>query len=211
MRTQLLPKVFAWMFLGLIITFFTGYVVTLNETLLNGIWDGNFWIILVIIELIMIILIHSMIKKVGYTAGILLFIIYSIITGLTFSMIFIKFDVKSIMFVFLVTSVLFGIMSLLGTKINFNKFSNYLIIILLGALIIGIVNLLILNNPIIDTVISIAFIGIFLISTATEVSSFLNDDYYIKLPENNAVLKCALSLYVDFLIVFSKLIRQLKK
>ena len=55
---KVLSKTFLWMFVGLLITFATGYVVSINENMINSIFGGNlFWILAIVVlkELIMVI------------------------------------------------------------------------------------------------------------------------------------------------------------
>ena len=46
---RLLSKTFLWMFLGLFVTFITGYIVSINENMLLSIFGGPiFWIIIIL-------------------------------------------------------------------------------------------------------------------------------------------------------------------
>ena len=53
LRKKILPQVFGWMFLGLLITFVSAYVVSINTNMLINIYSGGFYWIFVIVELIL--------------------------------------------------------------------------------------------------------------------------------------------------------------
>ena len=44
MNNNFLSKVFGWMFVGLLVTFITGFVVAANETMLYNIFSSNIFI-----------------------------------------------------------------------------------------------------------------------------------------------------------------------
>ena len=55
MNNKILSKVFGWMFIGLLITFLTGYVVTLNQNMVINIFSKGVYIFLIIIELLLVL------------------------------------------------------------------------------------------------------------------------------------------------------------
>ena len=50
-NNKVFGKVFMWMFIGLLITFLTGYVVSSNDNMLYNIFSGGTYFILIIINL----------------------------------------------------------------------------------------------------------------------------------------------------------------
>ena len=137
-------KVFMWMFIGLLVTFATGYFVSTNENMLLAVFSG-WYFFLVIAELAVVIFLTARIHKMSETTAKISFILYSFLTGLTFSCVFVAFDITSIMYAFLISSLLFGIFALIGafTKIDLSKLSTILLMLLVGIILCTLVNMFI--------------------------------------------------------------------
>ena len=179
---KLLAKSFLWMFVGLLVTFLTGYVVAINENMLNAIYNGPMVIILVIVELALVIYFSTRIAKMQPTAAKISYLLYAFVSGLTFSSIFVYFEVASIMYVFAVAALLFGLFGLIGYKTNLDlsKIGTYLLMALIGVIICTIINLFVQSGTF-DLVLSIITILIFMGFTAYDVKNIIkhNIDYTI--------------------------------
>lgn len=204
---RIYTKVFLWMFLGLLMTFVTGYIVSVNENMLEAIFRNNLWILFSIIEIVLVIILSARIRKMSTTTARILFLVYSFITGLTFSSIFVTYNLDSIIYVFAITALLFGVFALIGhfTKLDLSKLSTYLFMALLGIIICTIINMF-LGNDTFTLVITIISVIVFLGYTAYDVrkirllqNSFDNED--------NLVICGALELYLDFINLFIDLLR----
>ena len=150
MNNEFLSKVFKWFGLGLLVTFLVAYAVSINESLLQLIFSSGATIIIVILELVCAIWLSVRIHKMQTSTATILYLGYTALTGLTFSSIFILYELESIIWIFLATAILFGILSLIGakTKINLSGLGVFLIIGLLAIIIISIINMFLLNNTI---------------------------------------------------------------
>ena len=104
---KVFPKIFLWMFLGLLITFGVGYFVSLNENVMYNLFSGYKYIVVWIVELVVVIVLSARINKLSVMTARILFIMYSLLTGLTISTIFVVYSIDSILYVFLITSILF--------------------------------------------------------------------------------------------------------
>ena len=135
-----------------------------------------------------------------------MFILYSIISGLTFSSIFVYYELTAIIYIFLATAVVFGILALLGytTKIDLTKMGTYFFIGLLGAILVTVINVF-LGNPTIDLVVSIVCLILFIGITMYDVQKLkrLADS---ELPQDNLAIYGALDLYLDFINIFLHLL-----
>ncbi len=204
-------KVFGWMFIGLLLTFLTGYTVANNLDMLLFVYEGNKWIIFSIIEIVLVIFLSARIQKMSSITAKICFVIYSIVTGLTFSSIFIAYKLDSIIYVFGITALLFGIFALFGhfTKMDLSKISTYLFMGLIGIIICGIVNIF-LGNETFDLVICVIGVIIFLGYTAYDVKkiNYLSQAFA---KEDNLAIYGALELYLDFINLFLKLLRLFAK
>ena len=203
---NLLTKVFRWFGLGLLVTFITAYFTSTNITMLSLIFGTPAYIIIMISEIVVAIFLTSRIRKMESTLTKVLYIAYSILTGLTFSVIFLAYEMSSIIFIFLATSLIFLVFSILGknTKINLSKMGTYLLIALLSIVILGIINAFIMNNTLDMLLCSIGII-VFTLYVSYDVNRIVN---YYDDTENMAIVG-AFQLYLDFINIFIKLLRLL--
>ena len=68
---KLIPSVFMWMFVGLLVTFITGFYVSANVNMLYNVFN-NFWLI-VIVEFVLVISLSAFSRKVNYLTSIEIF------------------------------------------------------------------------------------------------------------------------------------------
>lgn len=200
------PKVFGWLFVGLLVTFVTSFLVFTNEWLLRLIFSNSMYLIIFIAEIGVAVALGAGLNKMKPTTMKILYVLYSVLTGLTFSSIFVLFEVTSIMFIFLVTAVIFGVFALIGrvTKIDLSKFSTFLIMSLLGVIVLEVINIFIMNNTL-DMVLCIVSLIIFMgyiafdmqRITRIEMSGFGNE---------NLAIYGAFQLYLDFINIFIRLL-----
>jgi len=203
---KIMQKTFGWMFVGLLLTFLTGYYVSTNENMLYNIFSSNLYFILIIVEIVLVIFLSARLHKMSTTTARITFMLYSFVTGLTFSSIFIAFSMSSIMLVFLITAILFGIFALIGyfTNIDLSKFSTFLLMALIGIIICTIVNMF-LNNGLFELIITIVSVIIFLGYTAYDIHKVKN--LAGQIDEDKLAIIGALELYLDFINLFIDLLR----
>ena len=202
---QVLRKTFLWMFLGLMVTFFTAYVVATNESMLYAVF-GKFYFVLVIIEIVLVLVLAVRITKMSPTVARILFILYSFVTGLTFSSIFIVYEMKSVIFVFLITALLFGILAFMGyvTNADLTKLGTYLMMGLVAILISYVINIFAHNDTfeiIICSISALVFLG-FTAYDVKKIEALSNT-----IDEDNLAIYGALQLYLDFINIFIDLLK----
>lgn len=200
---ELFYKSFAWLFIGMLISGVTAYGASLVGGVLIS-WPA--FIIFALAELIMVWRIPSALGEMSETSARVFFIIFSIIDGLTLSTIFLMYELTSIFSIFLVAAGIFGAMALYGyyTERDLDKISTYLVFGLLGCLIVSLINAF-LGNSIIDILISIAVIILVMGCTAWDVQLMKTGKFKFLLREN-AYIYFALSLYLDFINIFLRLL-----
>lgn len=206
MQNKIFSKIYGWMFIGLLVSFITGYYVSTNENMLYNIFSTNMYWILAIIEIVVVIWLSAGIRKMNILTAKTLYVLYSILTGLTLSVIFIAFRMDSIIYVFGITSIMFALMAIFGrtTNIDLTKIGTILFMGLIGIIIASLINMFI-GSETFDLVICIVGIIIFTIYIAYDVQKIK----YIAetLEEDKAVIICAFELYLDFINLFIKLLR----
>ena len=195
-----------WMFIGLAITFGVGYYVSLNSNMLYNIFE-KYYYLFIIAELGVVLILSARIRKLQPMTAKILFCAYSFLTGLTFSSIFVLYDLTSIVYVFGITSLIFLIFALIGffTKIDLSKIGVYLFMILVGIIICSIINIFVGSEKF-NLGISIACLIVFIIYVAYDVHVIKKNLYAIPDEENLAIYG-ALQLYLDFINIFIRLLQ----
>jgi FtsH-binding integral membrane protein len=145
--------------------------------------------------------------KMKFSTASIVYVIYSIVTGLTFSSFFVIYELGSIMFIFALTALLFGIFALLGytTNTDLSKFSTIFLMGLIGIILATIVNVF-LNNSMLEIIISWVSIILFLGITAHDIQKIKSLSNVIT-DENAIAIIGALDLYLDFINIFIDLIK----
>lgn len=207
--SKFFTKVYLWMFIGLLLSSISAYFTFVNPAM-NTFVYSSFGLIL-IIELIVVITFSLLRRKVSPMGAKIMFIVYSIISGLTLSSIFIVYKLSSIMVVFLSAAIMFGLLALYGyfTNQDLTSFGKLLMFGLLAVIIMSIINIFVTSQSF-DITISIISIIIFLGLTAWDMQNLKRIYYYY---ENDSValdksaIYGALDLYLDFINIFLDLLR----
>ena len=203
MNNKLISKSFLWMAIGLLVTFVTGYLVSNSFNIMYAIFDNHLYIWLIIIELLLVLVLSTLINRFSPTVAKVVFLLYSFISGLTFSAIFLAYQMSYIIYVFLIAAALFALFGFIGykTKINLNKIGTILLMGLVGAILLEILNVLLFKGTL-DIIICIIFLIVFLGITAWDLQKLKNMEY-----SENAAIYGALQLYLDFINILISLLR----
>ena len=203
---KIFSKIFFWMFIGLAITFGIGYYVSLNGNMLYNVYS-KYYIYLVIAEIAVVIWLSARIRKMSPTTAKILFCLYSFLTGLTFSSIFVLYQITSIISIFGITALIFLIFALIGyfTKIDLTKLGVYLFMGLLGVIICSIINMFVKSGTF-DLTLTIIALIIFIIYIAYDIQIIKRNLYTFEEQDNLAIFG-ALQLYLDFINIFLRLLQ----
>lgn len=206
MENKIYSKIFLWLFLGLLLTFATGIYTSTNIDALEVIFTKGFYWLFIVLELGLAIFLTARIRKMQPTTAKIVYLLYTFLTGLTFSSIFIVYKLESIILVFLVAALLFLAFALIGyfTKIDLTKISTLLVMMLFGVILCTIINIF-LGNQTFDIIISCISIIVFLGFIAYDIQKIKRMEDY--LPQDNLAVIGAFELYLDFINVFLDLLR----
>lgn len=207
MEKNIFPKVFMWMFVGLFLTFSTGYVITLYPNIVFNIFGRGVYLWFAIAEVVLVIFLSARVRKMSYTSALISFLIYSFVSGVTFSSIFLAYRISSIIMLFFITALTFMVLSIIGylTKIDLSKFSSILLMMLIGIIIATIVNIF-LGNTMLDLIISIIAVAVFSLYVLYDIKKIKQNIYGID-DENKLAIFGALDLYLDFINLFIHLLQ----
>ncbi len=201
---DILKKTFGWMFIGLLVTFITAFVSSVNENIAYSIY--NMYLVLAIVEIGIVIFLSARITKMSPTTARIAFLLYSFVTGLTFASIFLYYEISSIILVFLITAIMFGVFAAVGytTKLDLTKLGTYLLVGLISIIICSIINIFIGGSAFV-IVLSVLSIIVFLAYTAYDIQKIKYLEDYMD--EDNLAIFGALQLYLDFINIFIDLLR----
>jgi hypothetical protein len=212
-----MSKVFSWMFVALSLSGIAAYLFGTTPSLLKYLINfetGGMtvlgWIIM-LAPLGLVILMSFRVQKMSYSSLFMTFVVYSVITGISLSFIFLAYTMSSIAVTFFVTAGTFGVMALLGytTSTDLTKFGSILYMALIGLIIASVVNWF-LGSSTMDYVISGLGVLIFTGLTAYDTQKLKNIgmtmDSESEAGKKTAVMG-ALSLYLDFINLFLFLLR----
>ncbi|PMC25542.1 hypothetical protein CJ231_01845 [Hoylesella buccalis] len=209
----LMRKVYVWMTLALVLTGITAYGVASSPSLMMTIFQtpAIMWG-LIIAELAIVIAISAAINRLSLTTATLLFVLYSVLNGATFSLIFAVYTMSSIANVFFITAGTFGVMAAYGyfTKRDLSSWGKLLLMALIGLIIATLVNVFLVKSTGFDLILSYAGVLIFVGLTAYDtqkIKQMLAMQTDMGEGAQKVALLGALSLYLDFINLFLYLLR----
>lgn len=209
---EFIRQVYNWMGLGLATTALVALYTASSPGLL-GMILGNSLVFfgLIIGQLGLVIVLSAAIQRLQASTATLLFFLYSALTGLTLSVIFLAYTRASIASTFFVTAGTFGVMSFYGytTQRDLTSWGSFLFMGLIGIILASVVNIF-LHNETVYWVVTYAGILIFVGLTAYDtqtlkqmaVRGFADEE-----TERKSAVMGALRLYLDFINLFLMLLR----
>ena len=205
-------KVYTWMALALVITGVTAYGVANSPAILQMIVTNKILFFgLLIGELALVWGVSAMIDRLSLTTATLLFVLYSVINGVTLSFIFLAYTYESVTSVFFITAGTFAAMALFGyfTKTDLSSIGRILFMALIGLIIATIVNIFVKSSGlgmILNYVGVLIFVGLTAWDTQ-KIKQMLATAEDTGETAQKVALMGALSLYLDFINLFLYLLR----
>lgn len=207
MRNNIYSRVFGLLFVGVFISFLTGYILSLNPNIVVNVMGTGLFYVLVLVELGVVLLFSFLINKMNELLTYVCYFLYSALTGFTLSVVFLAYSMSSILLVFLLTSVIFAALAIYGlkTKKDLSNWGIYLFVALIGIIVASIINIF-LSNTTLDFVISIIGVLVFTLFVAYDVNKVIPMAHSLYGEKKGAVYG-AFQVYLDFINIFLDLIR----
>ena len=209
----LIKNVYMWMAAGLALTGITSlWMAGDPNRMVSFVQGGTMWM-LFIAEIVLVFYLSARILSMKPLTATICFAGYSILNGLTLSVIFYAYTLESITSTFFITAAPFGGMALYAatTKHNLATMGNYLGMALWGLIIAMLVNMF-LKSSTFDMMISGIGVLVFCGLTAYDTQYILNisRNYSGSLDESDYIrfsIIGALKLYLDFINMFLYMLR----
>lgn len=112
-QNKLFGKTFFWMFLGLLGSGILAWY-TYSSGLFMDILLGDYFDILLIAELLVVLVFSFLFLKMSPLVVGILYFVYSMINGVTLSVIFAVFELSSIIYLFVISSLIFAALGFIG-------------------------------------------------------------------------------------------------
>jgi FtsH-binding integral membrane protein len=202
-------SVYAWMFGGLLLTAFSSLWVVSSKSMQQLIWGNRaMLIVLIIAEFGLVIAISAGMRRFSAATAASMFLVYSLLNGLTLSAIFFVYSGASIMQAFVVAGGMFGAMSVYGlvTKRDLTSWGSFFFMGLIGIVLCAVVNLF-LHSSGLAFVISLIGVFVFVGLTAWDTQKLKAFATVGGPMQENLAVYGALTLYLDFVNLFLFLLR----
>ena len=211
----LMRNMYAWMAIALVITGFTAFAVANTYSMISALVTSPIiYYGLIFAELGLVYYLSSRIFRMSFATAGLLFAVYSIVNGVTLSLIFLIYELGSIVSTFFITAGTFGAMAVVGSflKKDLSIIGRFALMALIGLIIAGVVNIFMRSEGF-SFIIAIIGVLVFTALTAYDAQKMKNliaeNGYEINENTQKLALIGALELYLDFVNLFLYLLRLL--
>lgn len=211
---SLFSKVFLWMAGALAVTALAALATTGTSLQMMFVTNPMLLWGAIIVELGLVIVLSARINKMSFATAAVVMILYSLLNGVTLSLIFLIYTAASIVKTFFIAAGMFGVMALIGatTKRNIGAWSRYLYMVLIGLIIAIVVNIF-FKSSMMDWIISGVAVVLFTILTAVDTNRIkrvlaeMSQNGADTATLNKVALLGSLTLYLDFINLFIYLLR----
>ncbi|MFH2093932.1 MAG: Bax inhibitor-1/YccA family protein [Pseudomonadota bacterium] len=206
-------SVYNWMAIGLGLTGLTAYYVAHDPAMQKLIYTTpGLMMILIIAELGFVFFLSARIQKIQASTATALFTIYSILNGITLSVIFLIYTQASIVSTFAICSITFLACSIYGmtTKKDLTSMGGFMMMGLIGIIIASVVNMFIHSS---GMQLIISYVGVIVFVGLTAYDTQKLKTMSLTMPDNatgamvrKGAIMGALTLYLDFINLFIMLL-----
>ncbi len=211
-RTSFLTQVYGWMCAGLAVTALVAWGLVNNPSLMQTLVGGQGRFLLLIgLQLGAVLVLAAAFERLSFSAAAGVFLLYSALTGVTFSTLFLIYTGASIASVFLITAGTFGGVSFYGmtTRKDLSSWGSYLFMGLVGIILASVVNLFMKSDGL---TLAVSYIAVLLFTGLTAYDT----QRLMRIHESGRAhgragsklaVYGALQLYLDFINLFLALLR----
>ena len=213
-NSAFMTRVYQWMSIGVLITGFVASYIGTNESLVQTIMMNRvlFWVV-IIAQFGLVLSISGLINRMSVTTATALFLLYSALTGVTFSVIFAIYTTASIQSAFFTTAIAFGGLTAFGyvTKKDLGPVGSFCMMGLFGM--IGFSLLSIFFPSMMGGAAGLAYslIGLLVFAGLTAYDTqkikMIGRQSHTEEDRGRATILGALTLYLDFINLFMMIMR----
>ena len=209
-----MQRVYGWMALALVVSATTAYVVASSPAFVHALY-GNMLLLLVLMiaQVGLVVYLTAALPRMSTGTAVFAYLLYSVLSGLTLSSVFLVYNMQSVVLTLLVTVGMFAAMAVYGqvTNSDLSSLRDFLFMGIIGLIIANVVNMFVASTNF--NLITAAFgVMIFTLFTAYDVQQIKHVGSQMLASDNDmfkASLFGALRLYLDFVNLFMYLLRLL--
>lgn len=206
-ENKLFGKTFFWMFLGLLGSAIVAWYTYSSGLFIDIVLRGYFNVLL-ILELVTVFVFSLLFRKLSPTLVGILYFLYAMINGVTLSTVFAVYALDSILYLFIISAIVFGALGLIGYKTNKNlsSWSPYITVFLIAGIVLSIINLFILKSTMIDLVLDWFILALFCGVTIYDINKIKLLQNEPNINQEKIHIYCAMQLYLDFINIFLRIL-----
>lgn len=206
-QNKLFGKTFFWMFLGLLGSGIIAWY-TYASGLFVDILLGDYFNVLLIVELLVVLAFSFLFKKLPPLVVGILYFIYSMINGVTLSVIFVVFELTSILYLFGISALLFAVLGFIGymTNKDLTSWRPYLSVFLIAGILLSVINLFILKNSTFELILDWLILALFFGITIYDINKIKLLQEEPSIDHEKIHIYCAMQLYLDFINIFLRIL-----
>ena len=138
----------------------------------------------------------------------ILYFVYSMINGVTLSVVFVVYELSSIVSVFIISALVFGILWFIGYKTNrdLNSWGTYIIVFLIAGIVLSLLNLIVFRSSVLDIAIDWLILILFCGATIYDINKIKVLQESADINQDKIHIYCAMQLYLDFINIFLRIL-----
>ena len=206
-QNKLFGKTFFWMFLGLLGSGIIAWY-TYSSGLFLDIILGGYFNILLILELVAVFVFSLLFRKLSPVLVGILYFVYAMLNGVTLATIFVVFELTSVVYLFVVSALIFAVLGLIGYKTNkdLSSWGTYINVFLIAGILLSVINLFILKNSVLDLALDWLILALFCGITIYDINKIKALQAEPDIDQEKIHIYCAMQLYLDFINIFLRIL-----
>ncbi len=206
-ENKLFGKTFFWMFLGLLGSGIVAWY-TYSSGLFYKIVLGGYFNMLLILELVAVLVFSLLFRKLPPTFVGILYFVYAMLDGVTLAVVFAAFQLSSVIYLFVISAIVFGALAIIGYKTdkNLSSWSPYITVFLIAGIVLSLINLILLKNSMLDLVLDWVILALFCGITIYDINKIKMLQAEPDINQEKIHIYCAMQLYLDFINIFLRIL-----
>lgn len=206
-QNKLYGKTFFLMFLGLLGSAIVAWYTYYSGLFLDIVLQGGFGVLL-ILELVAVLLFSFLFRKLPPVAVGILYFVYSMLNGVTLATAFAVFELSSIIYLFVISALVFGVFAIIGYKTNkdLSSWGTYITVFLIAGIVLSVINLFIIKSPGFDLLIDWLILALFCGVTIYDINKIKMLQNIPEINQEKIYIYCAMQLYLDFINIFLRIL-----
>ena len=206
-QNKLFGKTFFLMFLGLLGSAIVAWYTYSSGLFLNIVLQGGFSVLL-ILELVAVLLFSFLFRKLPPVVVGILYFVYSMLNGVTLATVFAVYELSSVIYLFVISALVFGVFAIIGYKTNkdLSSWGPYITVFLIAGIVLSIINLFIIQSSGFDLFIDWLILALFCGVTIYDINKIKMLQNVPDIDQEKIYIYCAMQLYLDFINIFLRIL-----